>query len=74
MAACFVEYRTGINHGKGLPKYGIEPLYSLFQWPNRFPAKDKLKVETTLHLAPKAAVPRVTGDAKWGAPTGTDLG
>ncbi|MEM7301700.1 MAG: hypothetical protein AAF468_11510 [Pseudomonadota bacterium] len=60
----FLEHRKGVRSARGLPKYGIEPLYSLFGFVNPLPSsKDRLREwETRLHEALAPIVPKVTGD------------
>lgn len=59
-----LEHRKGIRAGRGLEKYGIEPLFSLFVPLNPVPGKreDLLEWETRLHEALAPVVPKVTGD------------
>ena len=59
-----LEHRTGIRSGRGLPRYGIEPLWTLFDFINPVPVKrDRLmEWETRLHEALAQVVPKVTGD------------
>ncbi|WP_350333034.1 hypothetical protein [Coralliovum pocilloporae] len=60
----FMEHRTGIRSARGLERYGIEPLYSLFADLNPVSGgKTKLReMETRLHEALAPIVPKVTGD------------
>jgi hypothetical protein len=58
----YIEHRRGINSGKGLPKHGIEPLYSLFVWANPFPGADQRRLEAKLHCALEDVVVNVTGN------------
>ena len=59
-----VEHRKGIRAGRGLVKYGIEPLWSLFDFINPVPVKrdDLMEWETRLHEALAPVIPKVTGD------------
>ena len=58
------EHRKGIRSARGLPKYGIEPLWSLFDFINPVPKsrKGREEWETRLHEALAPIVPKVTGD------------
>ena len=47
---------------KGLPKHGIELLYSLFAGWNPLPGLQQLELETRLHHALANAIPKVSGD------------
>ncbi len=60
----FAEHRKGIRAGRGLQKYGIEPLYSLFDFINPVPVKRDalMEWETRLHEALAPVIPKVTGD------------
>jgi len=58
----FEEHRTSEIGAKGLEKYGIEPLYSLFHGCNPFAGKVCLTRETLLHKALETVVPKVSGD------------
>ena len=58
----FEEHRTSEIGAKGLKKYGIEPLYSLFHGCNPFAGKVCLTRETALHMALETVVPKVSGD------------
>ncbi len=60
----FLEHRNGIRSGRGLPRYGIEPLYSLFASlnPVQGPKKHLMEWETRLHEALAPVVPKVSGD------------
>jgi len=59
-----VEHRKGIRSGRGLPKYGIEPLWSLFDFINPVPVKRDVLMEweTRLHEALAPIISKVTGD------------
>ena len=59
-----VEHRKGIRSARGLPKYGIEPLWSLFDFINPVPKAraGREEWETRLHEALAPVVPKVTGD------------
>jgi len=58
------EHRKGIRSARGLPKYGIEPLWSLFDFLNPVPKAraGREEWETRLHEALAPVVPKVTGD------------
>ena len=58
------EHRKGIRAARGLPRYGIEPLWSLFDFINPVPrARDgREEWETRLHEALAPVIPKVTGD------------
>lgn len=58
------EHRNGIRAARGLPRYGIEPLWSLFDFINPVPRarKGREEWETRLHEALAPVVPKVTGD------------
>lgn len=58
------EHRKGIRAGRGLPTYGIEPLWSLFGFINPVPVKRDVLMEweTRLHEALAPVIPKVTGD------------
>jgi len=62
IAKRFEEHRTSETGAKGLKKYGIEPLYSLFDGCNPFAGKVCLTRETALHKALETVVPKVSGD------------
>ncbi len=59
-----VEHRKGIRAGRGLPRYGIEPLWSLFDFINPVPKarQGREEWETRLHEALAPIIPKVTGD------------
>ena len=59
-----VEHRKGIRSGRGLPRHGIEPLWSLFDFINPVPIKREamMEWETRLHEALAPVIPKVTGD------------
>ena len=59
-----VEHRKGVRAGRGLQRYGIEPLWSLFGFINPVPVKRErmMEWETRLHEALAPVVPKVTGD------------
>ena len=59
-----LEHRKGIRSARGLPRYGIEPLWSLFDFINPVPSKKSAlrEWETRLHEALAPVVPKVTGD------------
>ncbi len=63
-AARITEHRKGVRAGRGLPRYGIEPLWSLFDAINPVPSRKQELVtwETRLHEALAPVVPKVTGD------------
>jgi hypothetical protein len=46
----------------GLPRHGVKLLRSLMVPFVRVPAREKLRYETSLHLALSLAIPKVTGD------------
>ncbi|MGI9354772.1 MAG: hypothetical protein ACR2PF_06395 [Rhizobiaceae bacterium] len=58
------EHRKGIRSARGLPRYGIEPLWSLFDFMNPVPKvrAEREEWETRLHEALAPVVPKVTGD------------
>jgi len=58
------EHRKGIRSARGLPRYGIEPLWSLFDFLNPVPKAraGREEWETRLHEALAPVVPKVTGD------------
>lgn len=58
------EHRKGIRSARGLPRYGIEPLWSLFDFINPVPKarKGREEWETRLHEALAPVIPKVTGD------------
>ena len=58
------EHRKGIRSARGLPKYGIEPLWSLFDFINPVPKarSGREEWETRLHEALAPIIPKVTGD------------
>ena len=60
----FVEHRTGRRAARGLPRHGIELLWSLFAPLNPVPLRKgaRLEWETRLHEALAPVVPKVTGD------------
>lgn len=61
----FAEHRKGGKRSaRGLAKYGIEPLYSLFLPLNPFPSTPKTlrEWETRLHECLAPVVPKVSGD------------
>ncbi len=60
----FLEHRRGIRAGRGLRRFGIELLYSLFDWiePPKRGRDALLETETRLHEALARVVPKVTGD------------
>jgi len=59
-----LEHRKGLRSGRGLPRYGIEPLWSLFDFLNPVPTAKaaRMEWETRLHEALAPVVPKVTGD------------
>jgi len=60
----FLQHTTP-NHPRaanGLPRHGLLLLRSLMSPFIRVPAKEKLRYETSLHLALSLAIPKVTGD------------
>lgn len=59
-----LEHRKGIKSGRGLPRYGIEPLWSLFDFINPVTKAraGREEWETRLHEALAPIVPKVTGD------------
>ena len=59
-----LEHRKGIRSARGLLKYGIEPLWSLFDFINPVPKsrKGREEWETRLHEALAPVVPKVSGD------------
>ncbi len=58
------EHRKGIRAARGLPRYGIEPLWSLFDFINPVPKAraGREEWETRLHEILAQVVPKVTGD------------
>ena len=59
----FFEHKSGIKSARGLKKYGIQLLRSL--WPyGKVDSDKKLCYETKLHLTLKKVVPKVSGDVK----------
>ncbi len=58
------EHRKGLRSARGLPQYGIEPLWSLFDFINPVPnaRKGREEWETRLHEALAPIIPKVTGD------------
>lgn len=60
----YMEHRTGLRAARGLERYGIELLYSLFRPLNPVAGgKTALReMETRLHEALAPVVPKVTGD------------
>ena len=58
------EHRKGIRAARGLPRYGIEPLWSLFDHINPVPKAraGREEWETRLHEALAPVIPKVTGD------------
>ena len=60
----FREHKAGVRSARGLQKYGLELMYSLFAWgnPTKGKKEDLLLTETNLHRALAKVVPRVTGD------------
>lgn len=58
------EHRKGIRSARGLPRYGIEPLWSLFDFINPVPKAraGREEWETRLHEALAPVIPKVTGD------------
>ena len=62
IAKRFEEHRTAETGARGLKKYGIEPLYSLFHGCNPFAGKVCLTRETLLHKALETVVPKVSGE------------
>lgn len=58
------EHRKGIRSARGLQRYGIEPLWSLFDFINPVPKarKGREEWETRLHEALAPIIPKVTGD------------
>ncbi len=60
----YMEHRKGPRAAKGLPKHGIEPLFSLFDFLNPVPAERQILMEweTRLHEALAPVIPKVTGD------------
>ncbi len=58
------EHRKGIRSARGLPRYGIEPLWSLFDFINPVPRarNGREEWETRLHEALAPVIPKVTGD------------
>ena len=60
----FLEHRMGDRAGRGLPRHGIELLWSLFAPLNPVPTRKeaRLEWETRLHEALAPVVPKVTGD------------
>lgn len=58
------EHRKGIRAARGLPRYGIEPLWSLFDFINPVPKAraGREEWETRLHEALAPVIPKVTGD------------
>ena len=58
------EHRKGIRSARGLPQYGIEPLWTLFDFINPVPKtrSGREEWETRLHEALAPVVPKVTGD------------
>ena len=63
----FEQHISGIKAGRGLPKHGIQLLYSLM-WPwQKVPGKMNLFYESALHLAlavDNGSGPRVTGNTQ----------
>ncbi|MDD9909070.1 MAG: hypothetical protein OXR62_05185 [Ahrensia sp.] len=58
------EHRKGIRSARGLPRYGVEPLWSLFDFINPVPKAraGREEWETRLHEALAPVIPKVTGD------------
>ena len=58
------EHRKGIRSARCLPRYGIEPLWSLFDFLNPVPKARAAREEweTRLHEALAPVIPKVTGD------------
>lgn len=65
----FSQHKKGIKSARGVQKYGIQLLHSL--WPyGKINSQQKLCYETKLHLSLKKVIPKVSGnfDSKlWGA-------
>ena len=61
------EHRKGIRAARGLPRYGIEPLWSLFDFINPVPKAraGREEWETRLHEALAPVIPKVTGDVAY---------
>ena len=63
----FEQHISGIKAGRGLPKHGIQLLYSLM-WPwQKVPGKMSLFYESALHLAlavDNGSGPKVTGNTQ----------
>lgn len=58
------EHRKGIRSARGLPRYGIEPLWSLFDFINPVPRRreGREEWETRLHECLATVIPKVSGD------------
>ena len=58
------QHRKGVRSARGLPRYGIEPLWSLFDFLNPVPKArtGREEWETRLHEALAPVIPKVTGD------------
>ena len=61
------EHRKGNRAARGLPRYGIEPLWSLFDFINPVPKAraGREEWETRLHEALAPVIPKVTGDVAY---------
>lgn len=64
VAVRVAEHRKGIRSARGLPRYGIEPLWSLFDFINPVPRarSGREEWETRLHEALAPVIPKVSGD------------
>lgn len=57
----FIEHKSGIKSGKGLEKYGIQLMRSLWLH-GKVRGSKKLYYETKVHITLEEVIPRVTGD------------
>ena len=57
----FVEHKSGIKSGKGLEKYGIQLMRSLWLH-GKVRGSKKLYFETKVHITLEEVIPKVTGD------------
>jgi len=57
----FCEHKSGINSGRGMQKYGIQLLRSLWYY-GKVKGNKRFYYETIVHLKLKEVVPKVSGD------------
>ena len=61
----FIEHKSGLNSGRGLEKYGIQILKSLWIH-GKVKGSKRLFYETKIHIALEEVIPKVSGDINIG--------